>query len=499
MSEVTDQNPTLTTPARPKKRASLAGDVSSQLAVQLLMRLVTGVTAIFFYRHISPADLGLLSTALAFAGFANYFTDMGFNPVLVREAAAADFERRRRLVWTSIRSRLMLTALVTTIAFVAVGFISRDPQLVFLVRVLLILTAVSAMVINWVEGAMQGTEHVALAGYLRLAHATAQSLATLAVVVVGGGLTQYVIFQGVANWAIVLVSLGWIVRQFPYTAHGDRSVLNGIGAFSAAGIYITFAGQLLPYGVIEQLNLLSKTLVGEYRAGATLPIMLYAIPGGIAAGMYTRMCRAWQEDKDEHSRLVLRAQGIGGVLAGLAAVGLSVGAPSVIGILFGGKYGEATIFTLSVMALVPLVQALSLPLGDAMGSSSQFGVRTWLLLVYVLCGIALYAVLPRYWGVHGTALCSLGIETILLGLYFSFTRPHLRARAARNIGVQLILALMSIALGVLIRGPLEGVVGVIPGGLIAATIAIAVYAGLIVWLNREARDLALGAIRKVAR
>jgi O-antigen/teichoic acid export membrane protein len=499
MSEVTDQSTPLTTPSSPKKRASLAGDVSSQLAVQLLMRLVTGVTAIFFYRHISPADLGLLSTALAFAGFANYFTDMGFNPVLVREAAAADFERRRKLVWTSIRSRLVLTALVTSIAFVAVGLISRDPQLVFLVRVLLILTALSAMVINWVEGAMQGTEHVALAGYLRLTHASAQSLATLAVVVVGGGLTQYVIFQGVANWAIVLVSLVWILRQFPYTSHGDRSVLNGIGAFSAAGVYITFAGQLLPYGVIEQLNLLSKTLVGEYRAGATLPIMLYAIPGGIAAGMYTRMCRAWQEDHLEHTRLVLRAQQLGGVLAGLAAVGFSVGAPSVIGILFGGKYGETTIFTLSVMALVPLVQALSLPLGDAMGSSSQFGTRTWLLLVYVLFGIALCAVLPRFWGVHGTALCSIGIETILLGLYFAFTRADLRVQAARTIGVQLALALSSIVVGMIVRAPLETAVGVIPGGLIAAVVAALVYSASIIAVNQEVRDLARGLVRKVAR
>jgi O-antigen/teichoic acid export membrane protein len=498
MSEATEQTPTLTAPS-PKKRASLAGDVSSQLAVQLLMRLVTGVTAIFFYRHISPADLGLLSTALAFAGFANYFTDMGFNPVLVREAAAADFERRRKLVWTSIRSRLTLTAIVTTISFVAVGFISRDPQLVFLVRVLLILTALSAMVINWVEGAMQGTEHVALAGYLRLGHATAQSLATLAVVVFNGGLTQYVIFQGVANWAIVLVSLAWILRQFPYTSNGDRAVLNGIGAFSAAGIYITFAGQLLPYGVIEQLNLLSKSLVGEYRAGATLPIMLYAIPGGIAAGMYTRMCRAWQEDHDEHTRLILRAQQLGGVLAGLAAVGFSVGAASVISILFGGKYGEPTIFTLSVMALVPLIQALSLPLGDAMGSSSQFGTRTWLLLAYVLCGIALCAVLPRYWGVHGTALCSLAIETILLGLYFAFTRADLRVQAARTIGVQLILALLSIGVGLLIRAPLENAVGVVLGGLIAAGIAVVVYGAAILTLNPEARDLARVVVRKVAR
>lgn len=479
----------------PAKRPTVVGDVSSQLIVQLAMRFIMGVTGILLARHLSASDYGLLGTAIAFAGFANYFTDMGFNPVLVREAAAADFERRRKLIWTSVRSRLLLTALVTTISFIAVGFISRDPNLVALVRALLILTAASGMLINWVEGAMAGTEQVSMAGYLRFLHACAQSAATLAIVLLNGNLTQYVIFQGIANWLVVLVSLVWVFRHFPYTAVADRSVLNGIGAFSAAGVYFVFANQMLPYAVIS--NFMSDEKIGWYRAGATLAVVLYAIPGGIANAMYTRLCRAWQEDREEHTRLAMRSLWIGSVICGLIGVGLSVGSAGVIQILFGNKFPEQTIFTLSWMAFVPLLQSISLPLGDAMASSSQFRTRTWLIFVYMISGAVLCYFLPVRWGVEGTAVAGIAMEIALVGLYLSFTRPKLRAHAVQVIGTQITLVLGSILIGMVLHLPLETWLGRTPGSLLAAVIAVGLYSGLILAINKEIRQLVFNWVGKV--
>ncbi len=480
---------------KPAKRPTILGDVSSQLVVQLAMRFIMGVSGILLARHLSNSDYGLLGTAIAFAGFANYFTDMGFNPVLVREAAAADFERRRKLIWTSVRSRLVLTALVTTISFIAVGFISRDPNLVALVRALLILTAVSGMLINWVEGAMAGTEQIVTAGYLRFLHACAQSAATLAIVLINGSLTQYVIFQGVANWLIVIVSLIWVLRHFPYTSVMDRSVLSGIGAFSAAGVYFVFANQMLPYAIIS--NFMSDEKIGWYRAGATLAVVLYAIPGGIANAMYTRLCRAWQEDREEHTRLAIRSLWIGSVICGLIGVGLSVGSAGVIQILFSNKFPEQTIFTLSWVGIVPLLQSLSLPLGDAMASSSQFKTRTWLLFGYVIGGSVLCYFLPLRWGVEGTAVAGVAMEVLLVGLYLSFTRPKLRNQAVTVIGTQSLLVIGSILIGVLLRIPLEPWLGRTAGSLSAALIAAGLYGGLILVINAEIKQFVVHWMGKV--
>ena len=153
-----------------KPKSSLAGDVSAQVWIQFLLRVTTGVTSILLARHLSQTDNGLLGTAWQYATFAQFLTDLGFNTVLVREAAGANEARRRTLIWTSLRLRMSLAIAIAVLVLVA-SFVVQNPQMVFLLRFLvfpiMIVTVFIYCAVCWFTPALIALENVGILDALR--------------------------------------------------------------------------------------------------------------------------------------------------------------------------------------------------------------------------------------------------------------------------------------------------------------------------------------------
>jgi O-antigen/teichoic acid export membrane protein len=446
---------------RPK--SSLARDVSSQVWIQFLLKITLGVSSILLARHLSQTDNGLLSTAWQYVTFAQFLTDLGFNTVLVREAAAADEARRRILVWTSLRSRTVLAFVIAILVLIASFFVREImhsneikqadlDKMVFLMRALVFPIMIANMLFTWAEGVMVATERISTAARYSLIWASGNILATLMVIFTNTGLPQYTVLQLISAWTLALGGVWWVKREYPYTKTHDPGMQKSIAAFGIAGL-LTSLVQSMPSFILP--GMMNFASIGAFWQGYKIPQVLQAIPNGVAKAYYTRMCKAWENDREEHTKLILSSLRFGGLIGGVIGVGLCVMAPEVIQLLWPDKWPVATNTTLAITAFVPWVIMISSPLGDALSSSSRYVLRTKLLTVQVVGALLAYLILPRYYGIVGVGVSVLLLEVIMLVVYLVVADPVFKWKALRAILEQVGLMVVATLLALLLKSSLQ--------------------------------------------
>jgi O-antigen/teichoic acid export membrane protein len=476
-----------------KPKSSLAGDVSSQVFIQFLWRIATGVTAILLARHLSKTDNGLLGTAWQYVQFAQFLTDLGFNTVLVREASAADNARRRILVWTSLRSRATLAAVITGLVLIA-SFFVKNAEMVFLLRALVFPLMVANMLFTWAEGVMVATERVSVAAMYSLIWAGGNVLATMVVILTGRGLLEYTILQIISAGSLAFAGFLWVKREYPYTKNHDHSMQRSIAAFGIAGFLTQFV-QAMPSFILP--GTMSFANIGAYQQGYKIPQVLLAIPGGIAKAYFTRMCKAWENDREEHTRLILGSLRFSSLIGGIIGVGLCVAAPEVIQFLYGkNKWPLATEITLAITAFVPWVILIATPLGDAISSTHRYVLRTQLLTVQVVSALVAYLILPRMYGIVGVGISIVLLEVIMLLVYLIVADPVFKWRAVQIIVEQTGLLVAATVVGFLIKPWLH--FGTLPllTSLAAGSLGAIVFVLANLVINQDLRGMVLGRFLK---
>ena len=473
-----------------RRRSSLAKDASSQVIIQFLLKLASGATSILLVRHLSEHNNGLLNIAWGFVGFAGYLTDLGFNAILVREAANADEERRRHLAWSSFRSRIGLSV-VATLGVLIASFIIQDPELAFLLRGMVVPILIANVMFTWTEGVMIATERISLAARYALFWTLGNVAATLLTLATNQGLAGYAVLQLIATWTIGLLSVSWVLRQYPYSTQHDPAVFKGLAAFGAAGILTSLVDRLPAWAPTPPLGVTFADN-GAFGAGNKIPSVLIVLPFGIAKAFFTRMCQAWETDLERHAQLVLTSIRTGSVLGSLVAVGLCVTAPELVHLFWSNKsepWQATAILALAVTGCIPWLQTMSLPLGDALASSSQYMLRTRILAVYaVVAGIAYVGLIALY-GITGAVAAAVAIEAFLLGAYLFVTRTGLRARAAKLITRQIALLAVGLIAAFLVKPYLHFGWIALADSVAAALVGVIVYLMAVITLDTEIRSV----------
>ena len=477
-------------PPNPRRRTSLAKDASSQVIIQFLLKVAAGATSILLVNHLNEHNNGLLNIAWGFVNFAGYLTDLGFNAILVREAANASEERRRHLVWTSFRSRIGLSLAVVVIALLG-SFAVQDPELVLLLRGMVVPILVSNVLFTWTEGVMIATERVSLAARYALIWTLGNVVATLLTLVTNQGLMGYALLQLVCTWTVGLFSVSWVLRQYPYSTQHDNSVYKGLAAFGAAGFLTSIVDRIPTFALIP---LLGVTIAqnGAYGAGNKIPAVLIVLPFGIAKAFFTRMCQAWETDLERHKALVLTSIRTGSLLGSLVALGLCVTAPELVGLFWGEKSGpwqEVATLTLALTGCIPWLQTMSLPLGDALASSAQYALRTRILAVYAVVAALTFVAAILWGGVHGAAVAAVLIEAFLLGAYLFVARPGLRGQAAALITGRVLMLAVALAVAFLLKPYVHLGLWPLADATLAAAVGVAAYLGAVLLFDTDVRTL----------
>jgi O-antigen/teichoic acid export membrane protein len=476
---------------RPK--SSLTRDVTSQVWIQFLLKVTLGVSSILLARHLSATDNGLLGTAWQYVSFAQFLTDLGFNTVLVREAAAADDARRRILVWTSLRSRTTLAVGIALLVLLA-SFFVRNAELVFLLRALVFPIMIATMLFTWAEGVMVATERVSLAARFSLIWACGNILATLIVIVTKTGLPQYTVLQLISAWSLALGGVLWVKREYAYTKAHDSSMQKSIAAFGIAGL-LTNLVQSMPSFILP--GMMNFATIGAYQQGYKLPQVLLAIPNGIGKAYYTRMCKAWETNREEHSKLILGSLRFGSLIGGVIGVGLCTVAPELIQLLWPDKWPPATNTTLAITAFVPWMVMIASPLEQALSSSNRFALRTKLLTIQVVAALLAYLILPRYFGIIGVAISVLLLETTMLVVYWIVADPVFKWKALRIILEQVVLVIGATLLALLSKSVLQNT-NMVPllVAFTAGTFGALVFVSANLGIDKDLREMALGKLLK---
>jgi O-antigen/teichoic acid export membrane protein len=477
-----------------KPKSSLKGDISAQVVMFFLWRIATGVSSILLARHLSATAVGLLNAAWSYVSFAQFLTDLGFNTVLVREAANADNARRRVLIWTSLRSRASLAAVISALVLTA-SFFVREPQMVFLLRALVFPALVATMLFTWTEGVMVATERVSTAALYSVIWAAGNVIATVIVIVTNKGLLEYTFLQLISAWTISLGGVWWVIREYPYTPTHDASIQRSVVAFGIGGFMTNFV-QNLP-GLVLPGIVMSYANFGAFTQGYKVPQILLAIPNGIAKAYYTRLCKAWETDREEHTKLILGSLRFGSLIGGIIGVGLCTVAPELVQFLWPDKWPPATNTTLAVTAFVPWVIMIASPLGDALSSSSRYALRTKLLTVQVATALLAYLILPRYYGIVGVGISVLLLEAIMLVVYLIVADPVFKWKALRTILEQIGLVTAATLLALLLKSSLQPT-HMLPLLLAftAATFGALVFVCANLVIDKNLREMALGKIFK---
>jgi O-antigen/teichoic acid export membrane protein len=435
-----------------KPKSTLKGDISAQVVMFFLWRIATGVSSILLARHLSATAVGLLNAAWSYVSFAQYLTDLGFNTVLVREAANADNARRRVLVWTSLRSRASLAAVISA-SVLTISFFVREPQMVFLLRTLVFPALIATMLFTWTEGVMVATERVSTAALYSVIWAAGNVIATVIIIVTNKGLVEYTFLQLISAWTVALGGVWWVIRTYPYTRTHDSSMQRSVVAFGIGGFMTSFVqnlpGLVLPGFVMTYANF------GAFTQGYKVPQILLAIPNGIAKAFYTRLCKAWETDRQEHTKLVLGSLRFGSLVGGIIGVGLCTIAPELVQFLWPDKWPAATNTTLAITAFVPWVIMIATPLGDALSSSNRYVLRTQLLSVQVVTALIAYLILPRYFGIVGVGVSVLLLEAVMLVVYLIVADPVFKWKALRTILEQMVLVFGATLLALFFKSGLQ--------------------------------------------
>jgi O-antigen/teichoic acid export membrane protein len=420
-----------------------AGYVLSTLIALIGIALIT--------RHLGVVEFGRFQTVMSLITMVGTVTDAGMATLGLREYAQRTGEERERLMRSLLGLRLGLTlagAAIATLIALALGY---DWEL-------LVGTALAGIGLAFTV--VQTTLTIPLAAGLRNVAVTVLDLVRQVLTVGGYGLlvvagAGVVAFLGVTiPVGVVLVAVAAIVVRehvslrpsFDLRAWGV--MLRTAAAFAlatAVGTIYLYTSQVLTAAVTDGRE------TGLFAASFRVFVVVAAVSGLLVTVAFPLLSRAARDDRERLAYALHRLFDTTTVLGVGAAIGLVVGAPTIIDVMAGSGFADATpvlriqgAAVLASYALAPIGFAL-LSLHEHRGILLANGVALTVMLVSV-------GALGAAFGAEGAAIGTVLGEWSLAAAYLIALRRTARpvapgfGRAARGVvagGPCLALALVS--------------------------------------------------------
>ncbi|MEZ4648177.1 MAG: oligosaccharide flippase family protein [Candidatus Eisenbacteria bacterium] len=360
------------------------------------------------------------------------FSSLGYQ-VLALRAVARDSGQRAALwsggLWVLLvlggsltLAATMLGPLVLSIPF------PRTPLLLFAVSELLLYGTLML-----VSGIMQGMERLDRMATIEVLLAVTR-LAAVGGAWLAGGLTLGRFATAHAAGSLVCLVLvlllfgrGWAWPLSPVSWADIRANLRD-------GFYISLSasGRSFLVGIDKMAlpALAGLAVAGQYAAGfrvfafAMLPIQAFM------AALYPRFFQQGQDSLHGSISIWRRTAPVALLYAVPVSVVLFLAAP-LLGPVLGSEYPEApTVLRYLVWLLI--LQALYLPLGDALAGADRFGYRSVSILIAVIVTWVLCVFLIPRFGWRGAVLAVYSSQFLLLLLYLWGARDGLRGRRGKR-------------------------------------------------------------------
>ncbi len=378
------------------------------------------IIALGFFWYVAnalqPSALGRYTFALAFTALFSFITDLGLNPVLIREIAR-DPASLRRLLGGTLALKTMLAAACYAVILAAAWLTEADAGVRLLIALAAVVTALDAWTMSlWAT--LRGLQNLAYESSAAVLVQFTITVLGFGALAAGWGITGLMatlamaslLHLGVATVAISRL-LGFIPVPVVDLAT-IRRLLGLVPAFAVSGVFVRVYNNA---DVVLLGNLMGKTQVGFYAIPAKVTTALQQlIPVSISAALFPAFSASYRDDRERATQnftsaftfLLLAAVPIG--------VGLSLAAPWLIAAVWPRYTAVVPAFQLMVLTLPFLF--LAYPTGYFLnacgGQRWNMGNRGVMTAVSIGANLAL---IPSY-GFFGSAVAFLVANVVLLAL-----------------------------------------------------------------------------------
>lgn len=436
--------------------STLFKNTAALTAASVGQKVLAFVYFLFLARYLGVESTGAYTLALSITTLFSVLTDVGLQPLLVREVARGG-DSWYGLFQNTLTLKFLFTAIAMLCAALFTSLGGYDPVVVSLVLVAIFVMAVDAISL---------TMYGVLRGLQKLRYESFGLLVGQGITVVVGGLA---IILHAPLYAFVLALLcgsfwnalnstrvAWKhlpheVFRLRFSITQARAYLLAAFPFALAGIFSKIYASIDSI-LIEQFH--STEAVGVYAVAYKLAFAFQFLPMAFAAALYPAMSAVLEKDRRDLGKLFeqgfffLLITGVP-IVAGIWAISASLIEQTV-----GAEFlGAASILSVLVFSVIFLF--LDYPIGSLLNATGKQSVKTALFGVGLFVQIVLDLVLiPRYQGM-GAAWASVASFFVLFsgGLLVLPRDIAIPWKHLISVSLRTIVAGLGMALGVWALAP----------------------------------------------
>jgi PST family polysaccharide transporter len=384
------------------------------------------ITLPYLSRILGPANFGLLSYAQGFSWYFITLTEYGFNLTATRRIAVQsdDPEGVSRTFSAVMVAKALLTVLGLILMLISVSFIPKlRPNLnLFLI---VFLTVIGNMLFPlWLFQGLQQMQHIALRDVV------AKLLAVAALFIFVHKQGDYLIAAAVQSGGLFLAGLIGLltvpfVTRVRFHWPGGADVWDAMRTGWPVFLSMAASTMVLTTDVFILGLMSSSTEVGYFSAAYRLIAAVTSLVGPLVSSIYPHVSHKAASSEEEAVRFVRKYAlrlSLPFVPIGLI---LLAGAPFIVRILFGGKYGPA-IQVLQILSFSPFLLALSHCYSTyymlACGYEKQ-----WTRLMFLGVLVNFLLLIPSLFLFRGSlaiSITAVGGNLFAIGVYYAFFRRH---------------------------------------------------------------------------
>lgn len=436
------------------------------------------IIALGFFWYVAnalqPEAMGRYTFALAFTALFSFLTDLGLNPVLIREIAKRP-DAAKKLLGITLTLKTVLVGICYAVIAVAAWLGESSSEVRWLILLAAIVTALDAWTVSlW--GTLRGLQNLAYESIGAILVQIGILLFGSTALVVGMGtfgLMLALVISSLLHLAYAIMSVRRLLGFLPLpVADGPeiRNMLRLVPAFAMSGVFVRVYNNA---DVVLLGNIAGKTEVGLYAIPAKVTTALQQlIPVSLSAALFPSFSATYRTDRTRAAHSFTNAFIFLLLVAAPIGLGLALAAPWLVSAIWPNY--TAVVPSFQLMALTIPCLFLAYPTGYFLNACdgqrwnmSNRGIMTTISI------IANLVLIPTY-GVWGAAIAFLLANLVLLVLDVHAVTRFIQLPVAKLLGdlLKVLLATAGMAITYLVLLPqLTG-----PGAAVAAAVVYALLA-----------------------
>lgn len=450
-------------------------------AVRLAMRLI--VVAILA-RLLTPDDFGLIAMVTVVTNLLLVLNDAGIPSAIIQKPGLTE-DQISSSFWLNMLIGIAISLIFAALAPLIALFYSED-------RLLPITLTLSPMFFIASFGMIQfgllskkiDFKPIAIS---EIGAATIAGVTAIVLALVGAGVWSLV-FQ-VLTASFILALLLWINSEWKPSLHFKLRETRGIVRF---GVYLT-GFQFVNYFNRNLDNLLIGRFLGSEQLGfydVAYKILLFPlqnISGVIGRVMFPALSTIQDDNARMRDAYVNATRFIASISFPLITI-IIVLAPQFTMVILGGQW-ERSIEIIQILAVVALAQSLAVTTGWLYLSKGKTNIMfLWGMITAIVYAAAF--IIGLHWNIEGVATAYAIANVILIYPGFAIPFRFIDLRFMRFVRRLSLIVLATVVMGALTFGMRYLLADVLGASdvitLVAgAAVAVAVYIGLIYWIDRK--------------